>query len=231
MGADLVLEEKAVTATAVLIHGGESTGEKLRAALPGFDVIVVYRPGLSSAYDEASGIARDYPYLDELLDAEGADWRPGDPLVVYGFSAGAWALRHYLRDPETRSHVSAAVFLDGLYGAPGGVCNLAPYEGVVEFGRLANDEPSRHRLIMTSSLSHPAPRICSHAIERAAPGPGVFVVDTPNADHGGQQGVVGPAVTRELIAPWVTSSGPRLSDLLGWAGVAAGVGLLVAAFR
>jgi hypothetical protein len=221
-----------VTATALLIHGGESTAKKLRAALPGFDVFVAYREGLSSAYNEVTGVAKEHPYLEELLESLGASWRPGDALIVYGYSAGAWALRYYLRDPETRDHVSAAVFLDGLYGASGDQCNLAPYEGVVRFAELANAEPDRHRLIMTSSLSHPAPRICSHAIERLAPGPGVFVVDTPNADHGGQQGIVGPAVTAELIAPWVRDPGGiSLGTVLGWAALAAGVGLLVASLR
>lgn len=222
-----------MSGTALLIHGGESTGEKLRAALPeGWEVLVVYREGLSGAYDERTGLAREHPTLASLLAAEGSRWRPGEPLVVLGFSAGAWALRYYLRDARARQDVDAAVFLDGLYGAPGGVCNLGPYDGVLAFARLANAEPGRHRLVTTYSQATPAPGICSRAIEQAEPGPGVFSIGYAGGDHSAQQWRVGPEVVAELVTPWVRrSGGVSWATFFGVAGVAAGLWLLYKAIR
>lgn len=199
--------------TVVLIHGGKTTVERLRAALPGAEVVVVYREGLSASYNEVSGIAKDYPTLGALMAAYAPGWSPGDPLVVLAFSAGAWALRYYLRDAAARNAISAAIFLDGLYGAPGGVCNLAPYDGVLAYAAEAQSAPGSKRLVMTYSLADPAPGICSNAIAGkvgGGSGPGVFVIGTKNADHGAQQHTVGPAVVRDLIAPWIGSGSGTL---------------------
>lgn len=191
----------------VLIHGGTSTIPKLEAALPGARVAIVYRKGLSASYDEVSGIAKDYPTLSSLMAEYAPEWSEGEPLVMLGFSAGAWALRYYLRDPDARAAITAAIFLDGLYGAPGGACDLSPYQGVIDFGKEAN-ATGQKRLVMTYSQAHPAPGICSKAIEAACGGgDGVYVRGYANADHGGQQGIAGPEVVQELIAPWIGSAG------------------------
>jgi hypothetical protein len=195
--------------TVVLIHGGQSTAEKLKQALPGSEVVVIYRQGLSEVYNETTGLASEYPTLRSLMAQYAPGWSPGEPLVMLGFSAGAWALRYYLRDGQARSDITAAIFLDGLYGASGGNCNLAPYDGVLSFAEDAQLHPSKKRLVMTYSKAHPAPELCSKAIAAAVgggSGPGVFVIGANNADHGAQQGVMGPMVVRDLIAPWLRSS-------------------------
>lgn len=212
--------------TIVLIHGGTSTVPKLQAAMPGATAVVVYREGLSSGYSEVSGLAKEYPTLRGLLAKYAPSWQPGTPLVVLGYSAGGWALRHYLRDASARSDINAAVFLDSLYGAPGDKCDLSPYGGVVAFAKLANQEPANHRLIMTYSQAHPAPGICSETIGKSYAGPGVFVRPAGNADHSAQQGVAGPAVVKELVAPWIggaTSSGSAGGLSLVWLAVGVAV--------
>lgn len=214
----------------VLIHGGQSTVPKLEAALPGAHVTVIYRKGLSEVYDEKTGLAKDYPTLEALLAEFDPSWSPGTPLVIFGYSAGGWALRYYLRDPGARQSINAAIFLDSLYGAPNGQCNLAPYDGVIEYAKLANQDPSSHRLIMTYSLATPAPSICSETIAKKFEGPGVFVKGYQNGDHGAQQGVAGPEALKLFVAPWIggasTSSG--VASQFPWA-AAAGIGLLVVA--
>lgn len=212
----------------VLIHGGESTATKLAAALPGARVAVVYRQGLSEVYDEKTGIAKEYPTLRGLLSVFAPEWKPGEPLVVLGYSAGAWALRYYLRDASARADITAAIFLDGLYGAPGGVCNMAPYQGVLAYAKEANANPASKRLVMTYSKSYPGPDACSEAIKAAAPGPAVFTVPANNADHGAQQGVVGPAVVKDLIAPWIGGSSSAVAAKKSSWGWVIGGALLVA---
>lgn len=208
--------------TVVLIHGGTSTVKKLEAAMPGAQVALVYEPGLSTAYDERTGIASKFPTLRELLAHYAPWWSPGDPLVILGYSAGGWALRHYLRDPAARRDVSAAVFLDSTYGNSGETCAIDRWLGVVEYAKEANLDPGAHRLVMTYSQAHPGPRVCATAIERAAgAGSGVFVRGYNNADHGAQQGVVGPAIVSELVAPWIGQSSSRLG-----VSALAGLGLL-----
>jgi hypothetical protein len=190
--------------TIVLIHGGKSTVPKLEDALPGAKVAVVYREGLSGAYNEVTGIAHDYPTLGELMAEYAPWWSPGEPLVVLGFSAGGWALRYYLRDPEARDQINAAIFLDATYGTADGKCTLGVYDGVIAYGEEANARPAEKRLIMTYSQATPGPGICANAIQAAVgEGPGVFVTGYSNGDHSAQQGVVGPEQVRELVAPWI----------------------------
>lgn len=207
----------------VLIHGGKSTAAKLEKALPGARVAVVYREGLSESYNEVSGIAKDYPTLGALMEHYAPEWSAGEPLVMLGFSAGAWALRYYLRDPSAREAITAAIFLDGTYGNQGSACNLAPYDGVLAYAKLANDEPGLHRLVMTYSQAHPGPGICANAIEKKEPGPGVFVRGYPNGDHGGQQGIVGPAIVEELVTPWIGLGSSGFGRLVAYAALGAGI--------
>lgn len=216
--------------TVVLIHGGKSTGAKLQQAMPGAEVVVVYEPGLSEVYDEKSGLASKFPTLDAFMARFAPGWSRGEPLVLLGFSAGAWALRYYLRDPSARSAISAAIFLDGLYGNSGSQCNLAPYGGVIAYGQEANANPSAKRLVMTYSAAHPGPGICSNAIAAAVgAGPGVFVRGYANGDHGAQQNTVGPAVVSELIAPWIGKGG-NLAHMAAAGLALAGAGIAAAIF-
>lgn len=220
--------------TVVLIHGGKSTIEKLKAVFPGADVQLAYREGLSASYDEKTGIAHDFPTLEAFMSEYAPSWSPGDPLVLLGFSAGGWALRWYLRDQGARELVSAAVFLDSTYcGDP---CNpVNGLAGVVEFARLANAHPESHRLVMTFSQATAGPGRGAHAIEAAAgAGPGVFVRGYANADHGGQQGIVGPAISEELVAPWlsgVPSSSGGMGKLFALAALAILGGIALAKTR
>lgn len=201
----------------VLIHGGESTSPKLQAALPGANVVVVYRAGSNTGYDEATGIAKEYPTLRGLLTAVAPGWSPGTPLIVMGYSAGGWALRYYLRDASARGDITTAVFLDSLYGAPNNQCDLSPYQGVITYGKEANASPASKRLIMTYSQGHPAPGICSQTIAKAVggTGTGVFVIPYANGDHAAQQGVAGPAAIKEYVAPWLSSSATLPSSSRG----------------
>lgn len=203
-----------MTTHVVLIHGGESTGKKLKALMPAATVTVIYNEGLSSAYNEVTGIASKYPTLPQLMAHYVPSWSEGDPLIVLAYSAGGWALRYYLRDPAARELVTAAIFLDSLY-ASGGACE--PFGGVVEYAQLAQSQPTQHRLVMTYSQAHPGPGICSEHIAKAAgggSGPGVFVVAANNADHGGQQGIVGPQVFEKYIVGWVPAGRKSSSNVL-----------------
>ena len=194
--------------TLVMIHGGKTIGPSLEKAFPGANVAVIYEPGLSSGYDEHTGLAAKYPTLRALLAHFAPSWVPGEPLVLVAFSAGGWALRYYLRDAATREAVSAAVFLDSLYGhTASGQCDLSPYQGVIAYGKRANANPQAARLVMTYSQGSPDPGRCSQAIAaQVGPGPGVFVQGMQNGDHNAQQYTVGPEVVRTLIAPWLGGS-------------------------
>lgn len=218
-----------MTAHIVLIHGGESTGKKFQAIMPDAVVTVVYKPGLSSVYDELTGLAKDFPTIASLMAQYAPSWSPGDPLVVMGFSAGGWALRHYLRSAEDRSLIAAAVFLDSLY-ASGGAC--VPFDGVLEFAKMAVADSSSKRLVMTYSQGHPGPGICSNFIAKEvgqSDGPAVYVVAPPGLTHGDHQGVVGPLVLEKYIAGWLPEGKRGLiartpTWLLGALAVAAGAG-------
>ena len=191
--------------------------------MPGSHAVAVYREGLSSGYSEVSGLAKEYPTLRKMLAEHAPGWAPGTPLVVLGYSAGGWALRYYLRDQQARGDVTAAIFLDSLYGAPGGVCDLGPYQGVVAYGKEANAS-GKKRLIMTYSQAHPAPGVCSQAVQKAVgAGPNVIVQGYANADHGAQQGVAGPAAVKDYVTPWLGARAPGVGAKSGtwWPWVAA----------
>jgi hypothetical protein len=220
--------------TLLLIHGGQSTVRKLEEALPGARVGLVYVPDkLSAGYDERTGIASQYKTLPELMSQYAPWWRPGDPLVLLGFSAGGWALRYYLRDAAARSLITAAIFLDATYGNQGEQCIMDRWEGAVAYAKEANADPADKRLIMTYSPSHPGPRVCATAIEReAGAGPGVFVQGF-NTDHGSQQGVIAPKMVAELITPWIggaRGSGIDMKTAAGILLIATGLGLVYVAY-
>lgn len=181
-----------MTARVLLIHGGKSTVPKLEAAWPGARASVIYREGLSSGYNEVTGLAKQFPKFGGLLAAFVPELAPADPLIVLGYSAGGWALRHYLREEWARERLAAAVFLDASYGKA-----LDPYAGTLAFAKRCNAGPQR--LVFTWSRAHPEPGQNAQAIARAAgDGPGVWLRPYPNTDHGAQQGVAGPDAVREL---------------------------------
>lgn len=219
--------------TIVLIHGGVSTVAKIQQIMPDARVAVIYAGAgkLSSGYDEATGIAAEFPTLRGLMAHYVPDWKPGDPLVLIGYSAGGWALRYYLRDPDAREEIAAAIFLDSTYGNSGEQCTrIDAYQGVIEYGRLANARPSQKRLLLTYSYSHPGPRVCASAIVKAiGPGDGVFVRDF-QTDHGSMQGVVGPKMIAEYIQPWIGGvrggSGLSKKTAVGMLLLASGAGLI-----
>lgn len=167
----------------LLVHGNELARQKFESALPGSTIELIHLDGGPAAYEQ---LARDRPRLS-------------GPVVLVAFSAGTWALRSWLRDPANREQVSAAIILDGLYGAPGGVCDLRPYVGIVAYGREANAQPGRKKLILTYSRANPDPAVCSAAVAAAAgSGSGVSVRGSTSTDHGAQLTEVGPAVVREI---------------------------------
>jgi hypothetical protein len=203
--------------TQLLLHVNERTARQFERALPGSRVAFIARQSRSSDYDERSGLAREYPLLRGLLRQYAPWWSPGEPLVVVAFSAGGWALRYYLRDAQSRGDVTAAIFLDSLYGLQDGECDTSPLRGVIQYGALANASPMLKRLVMTYSESHPAPGACSRAVAAQAGGgggPGVFELGYAGRDHMAQQEQVGPAVIAQYVAPWLSRS-PAVSARRG----------------
>lgn len=192
--------------TLLLLHGNEQVAPKYEAALPGARLAVVR--GLS--VDEYAALGRQS--IAGYLDAEVPGWTR--PLVVAAFSAGGFALREFLKSEGNRATIDGAVFLDATYGASGGSCPLAPYEGVVAYANGGG------RTVITYSASHPAPATCAHAIKQAAPS--VELVPSTVADHGAQLSEVGPQVVRRFAHPASKTSAPRF-------GVVATVGALVGA--
>jgi GH25 family lysozyme M1 (1,4-beta-N-acetylmuramidase) len=75
----------------------------------------VNRNGLSARYDEKTGLAREYPTVRQLLATVAPDWKPDDPLLGIGFSAGCWAWRAWLRDEGNRANLACVMFIDGLH--------------------------------------------------------------------------------------------------------------------
>ncbi len=201
---------QAASALVVLIHGAAATVPLLEAALPGSRAVAIRREGSTPAYSEVAGLAAQYPTVRSLLAAFAPEWFPGQPLVLMAFSAGGVALSHYLKSAQDRSDVTAAIFLDSLYGAPQGECDLAPYAGVIEYGKLATANQQTKRLVMSYSHETPAPAICSLAIAAASGAAagtgGVWLRDSGDSDHQAQQTVAGPAILHDLIASWIGSA-------------------------
>lgn len=189
-------------AEVILIHGNASSMQfPLQEAFPEARISIVYREGSNAGYDELTGLAKQYPTLDALCSSLGVG---SAPLVVMAYSAGGWALRYYLRAAAARARVRAAAFLDSLYGAPNGACDLAPYGGVVEYAKLAHANPTERRLYLTYSSEHPAPGICSKAVQQiAGGGPGIVVQGFPGT-HAEQQTIVAPKVEAD-IRTWLLS--------------------------
>lgn len=159
----------------LLVHGNELAREKFIKAT-GANVTLIHLEGSSSAYDE---YAQQNPRIN-------------GPIILVAFSAGVWALRRWLRDPSNREQVTAVVILDGLYGAPGSICNLQPYDGIIAYGR------SRKKMILSYSSAHPDTAICSMAVAEAS-GSSVDIIGSSSTDHNAQLTEVGPRLVGELV--------------------------------
>jgi hypothetical protein len=211
---------------ALLIHGGESTAVKLRAELPGVKVRVVFRKGLSAVYDEHTGLAHDFPTLRELVASVDAEYQPGERLAVLAYSAGGWALRHYLRSPDDRELLSAAVFLDSTYGKGDG-SSLPAYEGAIEFGRMAQADPKAHRLVLAyHGAPGPGPaspalysQIIAREIGASGQGPGVFLRGF-EFSHAEMQGRAAPLISHELLSGWLGPAPKPRPAVDPWRGLA-----------
>lgn len=131
--------------TALFFHAHPVVRERYESALGCSITFVNSKTSqLSAGYDERTGIAKDP--LPVVLAKHAPDWRAPEPLVLLGFSAGCWAVRHFLRDAQNRRDVAAAVLIDGLHGE-----SAASLGGVLEYARLCIREPRRHRLVVTNS--------------------------------------------------------------------------------
>lgn len=99
----------------LFLHANPVVGPKYSEAL-GVSPIFVNRNGLSAVYAETTGLARDYPTLRSLLKRYAPDADPDAPVILLAFSAGCWAARYYLRDPDARQQIAACMLIDGLHG-------------------------------------------------------------------------------------------------------------------
>jgi hypothetical protein len=167
----------------LLLHARADVVPAYEAAWPGAKVAFVKLDGSAPAY---AALAKETPSILELADELADDW--SHPLIVCAFSAGGWALRSYLEHEENRDVIDVAVFLDATYGAPGGKCDIAPYQGVIAFGQ-------RRMLALTSSNANPEPYACSLAIQALAPN---AVVVHEATTHDEQLTEVGPEAIRGL---------------------------------
>jgi len=210
--------------TAVVFHGNAEAEARFREALPQGSVIVTIRlEGGPNAY---VSLASRFPTLESFMDAHAPSWTRGEPLVLLSFSAGTWALRHYLRDPAARSVVTAVVVVDGLYG--GAPCDLAAFDGVLAFAEEANLAPNQKRLVITYSFATPAPAACTVAIEEIAGGPGLIVASDHETTHEAQLTEVAPRAVAQFVTPWIGSSSrpkrTRTGKLIVVGGVIAAIG-------
>lgn len=169
----------------LIFHGRKDVVPAYEAAYPGAKVAFVRLEGSTAAY---SAFVKENPSILDVADELVDDWT--HPLIVIAFSAGGWALRSYLDHEQNRLAIDVAVFLDATYGAPGGKCDLTPYQGVIEFGQ--------HRMLaLTSSSANPEPYACSLAIQALAPD---TVVVHEATTHDEQLTEVGPEAIRGLAA-------------------------------
>lgn len=120
---------------AIFIHATETVRDAYEQAL-GIPVAFVNKGGYSASYSENTGLARDFPTLDLLVKRYIPDARPDDDLVLLGFSAGCWAVRHYLRQAEARKRCSAVLLIDGLHSSsPTTLAGVTDYALEAKAGR------------------------------------------------------------------------------------------------
>jgi hypothetical protein len=193
------------------LHIGRSLASDYSTALGGVPVRTFTFGGTSGAYDEDTGLASRYPTLEGFLRAEVPEWESGDRLVLVAFSAGCWAPRYWMKDAGSRALLGALVLLDGLHSglSASGGCKLEAIDGVVQFAREANRDPSDKLLVLTHTaiaVPYASTTLCADLLEQTADGRGMHILGFPGTDadaHNAQQREVGPQVLRDLVHPWL----------------------------
>jgi len=189
-------------------------------------VVPIVAGAYSASYDGRNGVARK-PFHD-LLSENG--YREGDRVVMVGFSAGCWALRHYLSKPQGQSGIDCAVYVDGLHGGlQNGQCSSISLRGTIEFentpGKLLCVSFSQ---IKTEHEGYASTSNCARVAEAAYQGggeayfisgvdddgqplwtePGEVIPDAKGSGsgktaHARQLQLVGPAMMGKIVAPWL----------------------------
>jgi len=221
--------------TVVLIHAGDSVRPAYEAVLGGLSLHLVEAGGYSASYDGTKGLAAAHPSVAAYIPTIAPGWKPGDPLVLVGFSAGCWALRSWLEDAANRRVATAVVLLDGLHSAGDALrCDATALAGVIEYAR----DPDKLCVVTHTEIIPPgyaSTTACAAVVEDAAPDAVVLGYPGRTAEaHMNQLRAVGPAVLRDEVLPFLAEGKHRL----GWVAVAAllgtiaiGIGWLLGARR
>lgn len=209
-----------MSGTAILIHGGTSVRAAYESALAGSGLTfhVVFKGGYSSSYQALAEASS----LEEFVHEVAPEWTEGEPLVLIAFSAGGWAVRHWLHDARARELATAVVILDGMHSSgDDDHCDPDKLDGIFAYADLARGSPEEHLLVVTTtdivppgyaSTSACAAELLSHVDAPAGAKrdegevPGVVVIDeggTTAADHGKQQTSIGPEVLETIVVPWL----------------------------
>jgi hypothetical protein len=229
--------------TAVLLfHADPSMLPRYKAALPHgarLSLVLSHGSQFSGGYDEHTGFASKYPTLPDLLRAFDKEWIEGEPVVLIGFSAGCWALRAYLRNPDDRARVRIALFLDGMHSdGSDKQAEVGPIQGAIDFGGDVWRALGYKALIVSHTQIVPPGYASTRATADALLGAmqiprpsrstdfgigGVYVRAFPGGtapDHAHQLQVVGPDLIREIVTPTLAGKPPAFD--YGPAGYPAG---------
>ncbi|HMJ10388.1 MAG TPA: hypothetical protein VK524_03225, partial [Polyangiaceae bacterium] len=207
---------------ALFVHADPVVKAAYERAL-GCRVYFANRKGMSAAYDELSGLARDYPTLDAAVKFFAKDAPADSQVVLIAFSAGNWAARAWLRNQDARRRCIAVVLIDGLHANSTG-----PISGVIDYAMEAMS--GRKVLVVTHSQIVPPYTPCKDTVDTLLRAvhivrahqledvheQGLHVLAGEGADgkaHVKQLRVVGPEACAKFISPpLVRSSPPAPSD-------------------
>ena len=201
----------------LLIHAAPEAVAGYEAAL-GLPVARIYRGGYSGSYGPPSGLAAELT-LDRALEKYAPEAPPSAPVVLVGFSAGCWSIRHWLLDPGNRTRIVAAVMVDGYHASGSDLRAVlsSAHDGVVAYAKEAM--AGRRALVITHSQIVPpgyasTRTTASALLERlGVPRPsayesahhaGLHVISGVGGDgpaHSAQLMAVGPQVCSEHVAP------------------------------
>jgi hypothetical protein len=148
------------TTTVLMVHATPRVRGLYEAALAelnAYRLHFINRGTTSSAYDESRGLASQYPAVEGLMRQVAPEWREGEPLVGIGFSAGCYAYRAWLKDPDNRRFFSAVVLIDGLHAqlTEGGL-ERSDLEGVFAFAKECRESQETKLLVVQSTEMHTA---------------------------------------------------------------------------